>query len=48
MSTWPGVTHCLVRPDGYIGCLASGTDMTGLIDYLDRWLPLSEAGQPMR
>ncbi|MEV6400265.1 FAD-dependent monooxygenase [Streptomyces sp. NPDC051907] len=35
---WPGVAHCLVRPDGYIGYLASGTDTAGLVDYLDRWL----------
>ncbi|MGC5022384.1 FAD-dependent monooxygenase [Micromonospora sp. DT47] len=28
----------LVRPDGYIGYRAGGTDLTGLLAYLDRWL----------
>lgn len=41
---WRGITHCLVRPDGYIGYRAGGTDMTGLLGYLDRWLPPSGAG----
>ncbi|MFI2369287.1 FAD-dependent monooxygenase [Streptomyces sp. NPDC018833] len=36
---WPGTTHCLVRPDGYIGYLAAGGDLAGLIRYLDQWLP---------
>jgi hypothetical protein len=36
---WRGITHCLVRPDGYIGYRAGGTDLTGLLRYLDRWLP---------
>lgn len=36
---WRGITHCLVRPDGYIGYRAGGTDLTGLLGYLDRWLP---------
>ncbi|MFJ6573365.1 FAD-dependent monooxygenase [Streptomyces sp. NPDC091292] len=36
---WPGTTHCLVRPDGYIGYLGGGTDVGGLLAYLDRWLP---------
>ncbi|MFC8257165.1 FAD-dependent monooxygenase [Streptomyces sp. NPDC057291] len=40
----PGVTHCLVRPDGYIAYRAGGTDLTGLLNYLDEWLPPSEAG----
>ncbi|MEU1320443.1 FAD-dependent monooxygenase [Streptomyces tibetensis] len=38
-SPWPGLTHALVRPDGYVGHLAGGTDLTGLRAYLDRWLP---------
>lgn len=38
-SPWPGVAHALVRPDGYVGYLARGTDLTGLRAYLDRWLP---------
>ncbi|MFF8392401.1 hypothetical protein [Streptomyces sp. NPDC016172] len=38
-SPWPGITHALVRPDGYVGYLARGTDLTGLRAYLDRWLP---------
>ncbi|MEU8390435.1 FAD-dependent monooxygenase [Micromonospora sp. NPDC048843] len=28
----------LVRPDGHIGYRAGGTDLTGLLAYLDRWL----------
>ncbi|MET7619896.1 FAD-dependent monooxygenase [Streptomyces sp. NPDC005408] len=36
---WRGVTHCLVRPDGYLAYRAGGTDLTGLVRYLDRWLP---------
>ncbi|OEJ49604.1 FAD-dependent monooxygenase [Streptomyces agglomeratus] len=43
-SPWPEITQCLVRPDGYIAYLAGGTDLTGLLNYLDRWLPSSEAG----
>jgi 2-polyprenyl-6-methoxyphenol hydroxylase-like FAD-dependent oxidoreductase len=43
---WPGAAHCLVRPDGYIGHLAAGTDLTGLIAYLDRWLPSQEPERP--
>jgi hypothetical protein len=31
--------HYLVRPDGYVGYRASGTDLSGLRDYLSRWLP---------
>ncbi|MER7479205.1 FAD-dependent monooxygenase [Streptomyces sp. NPDC126510] len=38
-SPWPGLTHALVRPDGYVGYLAGGTDLTDLRAYLDRWLP---------
>ncbi|MBB6417534.1 FAD-dependent monooxygenase [Streptomyces sp. AK010] len=38
-SPWPGITHALVRPDGYVGYLARGTDLTGLRAYLDHWLP---------
>ncbi|NUL02346.1 FAD-dependent monooxygenase [Streptomyces lunaelactis] len=40
---WRGITHCLVRPDGYIAYRAGGTDLTGLVGYLERWLPLSAA-----
>jgi 2-polyprenyl-6-methoxyphenol hydroxylase-like FAD-dependent oxidoreductase len=43
---WRGVAHCLVRPDGYIGYRAGGADLTGLLGYLDRWLPLSEVAKP--
>lgn len=28
-SPWPGITHALVRPDGYVGYLARGTDQIG-------------------
>ncbi|MEU6578479.1 FAD-dependent monooxygenase [Streptomyces sp. NPDC046805] len=38
-SPWPGVTHGLVRPDGYLGYVARGTQVAGLHTYLDRWLP---------
>ncbi|MFJ3506920.1 FAD-dependent monooxygenase [Streptomyces luteogriseus] len=38
-SPWPGIAHALVRPDGYVGYLARGTDLTGLRTYLDHWLP---------
>jgi hypothetical protein len=31
--------HYLVRPDGYVGYRASGTDLTGLHAYLRRWIP---------
>jgi 2-polyprenyl-6-methoxyphenol hydroxylase-like FAD-dependent oxidoreductase len=36
---WPGTVHGLVRPDGYLGYVARGTDLDGLRTYLDRWLP---------
>ncbi|MEU3889039.1 hypothetical protein [Streptomyces sp. NPDC029041] len=38
-SPWPGLTHALVRPDGYVAYVARGTDLAGLRAYLDRWLP---------
>ncbi|KDN75624.1 monooxygenase [Streptomyces olindensis] len=38
-SPWQGTGHALVRPDGYVGYTAGGTDLTGLRAYLDRWLP---------
>ncbi|GAA2253767.1 FAD-dependent monooxygenase [Streptomyces indiaensis] len=38
-SPWPGITHALVRPDGYVGYLGRGADLAGLRAYLDRWLP---------
>ncbi|GAA2605786.1 hypothetical protein GCM10010304_64820 [Streptomyces roseoviolaceus] len=38
-SPWPDVTHALVRPDGYVGYVAGGDDLTGLRTYLERWLP---------
>ncbi|GGS94682.1 aromatic-ring hydroxylase C-terminal domain-containing protein [Streptomyces violaceus] len=38
-SPWPDVTHALVRPDGYVGYVARGDDLTGLRTYLERWLP---------
>ncbi len=44
---WPGLAQCLVRPGGYIGYLASGTDFTGLAGCLDRWLPLPGAGETL-
>jgi 2-polyprenyl-6-methoxyphenol hydroxylase-like FAD-dependent oxidoreductase len=31
--------HYLVRPDGYIAYRAAGTDLTGLVAYVDRWFP---------
>ncbi|MFF3325056.1 FAD-dependent monooxygenase [Streptomyces sp. NPDC002889] len=43
---WRGITHCLVRPDGYLAYRAEGTDLAGLRGYLDRWLPSSEAEKP--
>ncbi|MFF7205380.1 FAD-dependent monooxygenase [Streptomyces sp. NPDC008141] len=36
---WRGITHCLVRPDGYIAYRAGGRDLAGCTGYLDRWLP---------
>ncbi|MGA5452693.1 FAD-dependent monooxygenase [Streptomyces umbrinus] len=37
---WPGgPVHGLVRPDGYFGYVAGGTDLEELCVYLDRWLP---------
>ncbi|MFF3462414.1 hypothetical protein [Streptomyces sp. NPDC002619] len=36
---WPEVAHGLVRPDGYLGHVARGTDLEGLRAYLARWLP---------
>ncbi|MEU9371764.1 FAD-dependent monooxygenase [Streptomyces avermitilis] len=38
-SPWPGVAQGLVRPDGYLGYVARGADLTGLRAYLDHWLP---------
>ncbi|MFI6466195.1 FAD-dependent monooxygenase [Streptomyces sp. NPDC050538] len=37
-SPWPGVTHGLVRPDGYLGHVARGVGVDGLSEYLDRWV----------
>jgi 2-polyprenyl-6-methoxyphenol hydroxylase-like FAD-dependent oxidoreductase len=34
----------LVRPDGHVGYRAGGTDLTGLVRYLNRWLPVSQPG----
>lgn len=34
----------LVRPDGHIGYRAGGTDLTGLVSYLERWLPRPSGG----
>ena len=34
-----GATQLLVRPDGHIGYRETGTDVAGLREYLDRWLP---------
>jgi 2-polyprenyl-6-methoxyphenol hydroxylase-like FAD-dependent oxidoreductase len=31
--------HYLIRPDGHIGYRAAGTDLDGLQQYLNRWLP---------
>jgi 2-polyprenyl-6-methoxyphenol hydroxylase-like FAD-dependent oxidoreductase len=36
----------LVRPDGYIGYRATGTDLTGLRGYLQRWLAARSRTQP--
>jgi 2-polyprenyl-6-methoxyphenol hydroxylase-like FAD-dependent oxidoreductase len=33
------VAHYLVRPDGYVGYRAGGTDLSRLRGYLSRWLP---------
>ncbi|HEY2949511.1 MAG TPA: FAD-dependent monooxygenase [Micromonosporaceae bacterium] len=38
-----GCAHYLVRPDGYIGYRAAGTDLTSLVAYLDRWFPALDA-----
>ncbi|NED18705.1 monooxygenase [Streptomyces sp. SID9913] len=38
-SPWRGVAHALVRPDGHVGYAARGTDLGGLLSYLDRWAP---------
>ena len=41
----PGqVVHHLIRPDGYIGYRAAGTDLSGVREYLDRWISLE--GRP--
>ncbi len=34
----------LVRPDGHVGYRAGGCDLTGLAQYLRRWLPVSQPG----
>jgi 2-polyprenyl-6-methoxyphenol hydroxylase-like FAD-dependent oxidoreductase len=44
----PADSACyLLRPDGYIGYRAGGTDLTGLRAYLHRWLP-PPASTPIR
>jgi hypothetical protein len=35
----PRAGHWLIRPDGHIGYRAGGSDVTGLLAYLARWLP---------
>jgi 2-polyprenyl-6-methoxyphenol hydroxylase-like FAD-dependent oxidoreductase len=35
-----GVTHYLIRPDGYIGYRSRGADLAGARAYLTRWLAL--------
>ncbi|MFD8213235.1 hypothetical protein ACFV2U_05755 [Streptomyces sp. NPDC059697] len=37
---WPELAHGPVRPDGYLGHVARGTDPEGLRAYLARWLPV--------
>jgi 2-polyprenyl-6-methoxyphenol hydroxylase-like FAD-dependent oxidoreductase len=44
-----GAAHYLVRPDGHVAYRAAGVDLTGLLAYLDRWLPglrAAPAGRP--
>ncbi|MEU9207712.1 FAD-dependent monooxygenase [Streptomyces sp. NPDC048415] len=38
-SPWPDAVQGLVRPDGYLGYVARGAQLEGLLAYLDRWLP---------
>ena len=38
--------HYLVRPDGYIGYRATGTDLTGLRGYLQHWLAAGSRTRP--
>jgi hypothetical protein len=38
-SPWPNEAQGLLRPDGYLGYVARGTQTDGLRAYLDRWLP---------
>jgi hypothetical protein len=43
-----GVTqtaHYLIRPDGHVGYRAAGTDLDGLQQYLNRWLPRPSAAR---
>ncbi|MFG2550158.1 FAD-dependent monooxygenase [Streptomyces sp. NPDC048581] len=42
-SPWPGVAQALVRPDGHLGYVASGTEPAGLRAYVERWLPIESA-----
>ncbi|MFI1393408.1 FAD-dependent monooxygenase [Streptomyces sp. NPDC020681] len=41
---WPGTAHGLVRPDGYLAYRADGTELSGLRQYLDYWLPAARLG----
>jgi hypothetical protein len=37
--------HYLIRPDGHVGYRAAGTDLDGLQQYLNRWLPRPSAAR---
>jgi hypothetical protein len=39
-SPWPDVAQGLVRPDGHLGYVARGAELTRLRAYLARWLPI--------
>ncbi len=42
--TTPSTAQYLVRPDGHVGYRAGRTDLTGLVRYLSRWLPVPQPG----
>ncbi|MGI5379288.1 FAD-dependent monooxygenase [Streptomyces sp. CA-251387] len=37
---WPGVAQGLVRPDGHLGYVTRGAELSGLRAYAARWLPV--------
>jgi hypothetical protein len=45
-SPWQQAAHGLLRPDGYLGYVAGGSQLDGLRAYLDLWYP-SRPGTPV-